>query len=113
MDGLDYASPQSASGTDMLTSRASAISSIMGSRFTAKTWVDMICGAHSMVYELDPVVFHKFVPEGSDFPEGISHGRKATIASKLAREPTSILEVQLWEKIETLKIIFEIAGIDR
>lgn len=27
-----------------------------------------------MVYELDPVVFHKFVPEGSDFP-----GRKATI----------------------------------
>lgn len=49
------------------TGRHIAAYSFMGSRFTAKTWVDMICGMLSMVYELDPVVFHKFVPGGSDF----------------------------------------------
>ena len=77
------------------TGRHIAAYSFMGSRFTAKTWVDMICGMLSMVYELDPVVFHKFVPGARISWEGISHGRKATIASKLVRVSTSILEAQL------------------
>ena len=50
------------------TGRHIAAYSFMGSRFTAKTWVDMICGMLSMVYELGPVVFHKFAPGGLGFP---------------------------------------------
>ena len=94
------------------TGRQIAAYSFMGSRFTVKTWVDMICGILSMVYELDPVVFHKFVPEGSEFPGRYFMQKETDYSFKVGEgvyfNPSSSTAV----KIDSLKVIFDVAGID-
>lgn len=94
------------------TGRQIAAYSFMGSRFTAKTWVDMICGVLSMVYELDPVVFHKFVPEGSDFPGRYFSRKESDYCFKVGEGIYFNPGSSTYVKIETLKIVFEAAGID-
>lgn len=94
------------------TGRQIAAYSFMGSRFTAKTWVDMICGVLSMVYELDPVVFHKFVPEGSDFPGRYFSWKESDYCFKVGEGIYFNPGSSTYVKIETLKIVFEAAGID-
>lgn len=73
----------------------------------------MICGVLSIVYELDPVVFHKFAPEGSDSPGRYFSWKESDYCFKVGEgiyfNPGSSTLV----KIETLKIVFEAAGIDR
>lgn len=94
------------------TGRQIVAYSFMGSRFTAKTWVDMICGVLSMVHELDPVVFHKYVPEGSEFPGRYFSSRESNYCFKVGDgiyfNPGSSTSV----KIETLKTVFNAAEID-
>lgn len=94
------------------TGRQIAAYNFMGSRFTAKTWVDMICGVLSMVYELNPVVFHKFVPEGSEFPGRYFSWKESGYSFKVGEgiyfNPGSSTAV----KVDALKVIFEAAEID-
>lgn len=92
--------------------RKIAAYSFMGSRFTTKSWVEMICGVLSMLYEIDPVVFHKFVPEGSDFPGRYfswkSDGHPFKVGEGIYFNAGSSTST----KIESLKIIFDAAGLE-
>ena len=92
--------------------RKIAAYSFMGSRFTTKNWAEMICNVLSMIYEMDPVIFHKFVPEGSDFPGRYfsrnEDGYPFNVGNNIYFNPHS----STYTKIESLKIIFEAAGLE-
>ncbi|WP_232202868.1 HNH endonuclease family protein [Olsenella sp. oral taxon 809] len=92
--------------------RKIAAYTFMGSRFTTKNWAEMICGVLSMVYEMDPVVFHKFVPEGSDFPGRYFSWKQDGHPFKVGEGIYFNAGSSTSTKIEALKIIFEAAGLE-
>ena len=65
----------------------------------------MICGVLSMVYERDPVVFHKFVPEGSDFPGRYFSWKESDYCFKVGEGIYFNPGSSTYVKIETLKIV--------
>ena len=52
------------------TNRKIAAYTFLGSRFTVKSWADMICGVLTSIYELDPTMLLKYIPDG-EFPSEI------------------------------------------
>lgn len=94
------------------TGRRIAAYGFMGSRFTVKTWVDMICGVLSMVYELDPIVLHRFVSEKSEFPSRYFSSEEISYSFKVGEGIYFNLGSSTAVKVEALKVIFEAADID-
>lgn len=94
------------------TGRKIAAYSFMGSRFTVKNWADMICGVLSMVYELDPVVLLKYVPDGADFPGRYFHSTENGYGFKVGEGVYFNPGSSTWTKIEALKKVFASTGID-
>lgn len=92
--------------------RQIAAYSFMGSRFTAKTWVDMICEVLSLVYELEPMAFNKYLPAGAEFPGRFFDSKEMDYCYKVGEgvyfNPGSSTNT----KIEALKNVFKNAGID-
>ena len=93
------------------TNRKIAAYTFMGSRFTAKSWVDMILSVLSLIGELDPVSLMSYIPEGK-FPASYFFGEEGDyrfrISNGLYFNPASSTET----KTEILKKVFEIVGID-
>lgn len=67
----------------------------MGSRFTAKTWADMICGVLSMIYEMEPVALRKFIPADAGFPGRFFPAKKMAIVSRLGMVSSSTMVAPL------------------
>lgn len=86
--------------------------SFMGSRFVANTWVDMICGVLSMVYEHAPAVFHKLVPEGSEFPGKYFASEEGEYSFKIADGIYYSMGNSTSAKIDILRTVFASAGIE-
>lgn len=86
--------------------------SFMGSRFTVKNWVDMICGVLSSIYELDPAVFYKYLEDEAPFPGRYFSPKETNYSFKLGEgiyfNPGSSTST----KIYALKEIFKSVGID-
>ncbi len=94
------------------TGRKIAAYSFVGSRFAVKTWAEMICDVLTMIYELEPVVFHRLVPEDSEFPGHFffqsERDYSFMIGDGVFFNPGSSTAT----KISILKIIFDAANID-
>ena len=58
------------------------------------------------------IVFHKFVPEGSDFPGRYFSWKESDYCFKVGEGIYFNPGSSTYVKIETLKIVFEAAGID-
>lgn len=86
--------------------------SFMGSRFTVKNWVDMICGVLSSIYELDPAVFYKYLEDEAPFPGRYFSSEESNYSFKLGEgiyfNPGSSTST----KIYALKEILKSVGID-
>lgn len=95
----------------IFTNRKIAAYTFMGSRFTVKTWAEMIVGVLSLVGELDPVALCRYVNE-SDFParyfSGEENPRLFEVADGVYFNPGSSTET----KRDILNRVFERVGID-
>lgn len=93
------------------TNRKIAAYTFLGSRFTVKNWAEMICGVLSSVYELDPSVLLRYIPEG-EFPARYFFAKEADycyeIASGLYFNPGSSTST----KLETLRRVFSAAQLE-
>lgn len=93
------------------TNRKIAAYTFMGSRFTVKTWAEMIVGVLSLVGELDPVALRKYVNE-SDFPARYFSGEESSrlfeVADGVFFNPGSSTET----KRDILDRVFKRVGID-
>lgn len=94
------------------TGRKIAAYSFMGSRFTAKTWADMICGVLSMIYEMEPVVLRKFIPADAGFPGRFFSREEDGHCFKIGDGVFFNHGSSTRTKIESLKVVFEAAGLD-
>lgn len=94
------------------TGRKIAAYTFMGSRYSVKTWAEMICGVLSMVHELEPVVFCRFVPEGTDFPGRYFSAKEQDGYFKVGESVYLDYGCSTSTKINVLKKVFETAGID-